>query len=74
MKPNLYCNCTFPIDLPPNVSPFGAKSIRKVYLQNKFGLIYPDSKKIPLYVRGENMDILWFIDFEPKLNAVWLEI
>ena len=37
-------------DLAPNGRLFGAKSIGKVYLQSKFVLILPDSKKISLCV------------------------
>ena len=39
IKPNLDCNYHFQIDLAPSGTPFGAKSIGKVYLQSKFNLI-----------------------------------
>ena len=38
-KQNLDCNFTLSNDLAPNGIPFVAKSIRKVKLQSKFGLI-----------------------------------
>ena len=41
-KSNFDCNHTFPTDLAPDGVPFGAKSIEKVLLQSKFGLIQPD--------------------------------
>ena len=39
IKTNFDCNYTFMIGLVPNGIPFGAKLIRKVQLQYKFGLI-----------------------------------
>ena len=38
ITPDLYCNYTFPIDLSPNGILFGAISIRKRVITNKFGL------------------------------------
>ena len=48
MKPNLDCNYRFPTDLAPNRILFGARSVGKVYLQSKFGLILPSSENISL--------------------------
>ena len=48
IKPNLDCDYTFPIDLTPNIISFGAKSVGKVKLQSKFGLIQKDSENISL--------------------------
>ena len=43
-KPSLGCNDTFLIDLTPNETLFGDKSIVKVKLQTKFGLIIQFNK------------------------------
>ena len=51
IKPNSDCNYTFPTDLAPNVILFGVKSIGKVYLQSKPGLIQQDSKIDFIFVR-----------------------
>ena len=43
MKSNLECKYTFPIVLVSEGTPFGAKTIEKVYLHSKLDLIEQDS-------------------------------
>ena len=54
------CNFISPIDLAQIGIPIAAKSIEKVSLQSKFGLIYPDSENISLCVMYN------FKDFEVR--------